>query len=104
MQKGKCEEDLKDLLRETPEYKLTDAFYGKNCWRRMKTDTYTTVRCVPAFYTAVDHVIDVAVGADGDHLDELFYVYHPKRLLKGSVVTSSLAATIINGNYINAID
>ena len=36
-QKGKREEDVKDLPRETHEYKLTDeeldAFYGRNCWR-----------------------------------------------------------------------
>lgn len=106
-QKGKREEDVKDLPRETHEYKLTDeeldAFYGRNCWRRMPPDTYTTVRCVPAVYTAEDHIIDVAVGTDGDHQDEFLRADHPKRLLKRSVATPSLAAAIINGKYTNAL-
>ena len=106
-QKGKRAEDLKDLPREKYEHKLTDeqldAFFGKGCWRRMKPEEYTTVRCVPAVYTAEDHVVDVAVGTDGDHQDEFLRGKHPKRLLKGSVVTPSLAAALMNGKYTNAL-
>ena len=98
---------MKDLPRETHEYKLTDeeldAFYGRNCWRRMPPDTCTTVRCIPAVYTAEDSVIAVAVGTDGDHQDEFLRADHPKRLLKRSVATPSLVAAIINGKYTNAL-
>ena len=106
-QKGKRGEDLKDLPRERHEHKLTDeqldAFFGKGCWRRLKPEEYTTVRCVPAVYTAEDHVVDVAVGTDGDHQDEFLRGDHPKRLLKSSVVTPSLAAALMNGKYTNAL-
>lgn len=105
--KGKREEDLKDLPRERHEHKLSDeqldAYFGRNCWRRLKTEEYTTVRCVPAVYTAEDHFVDVAVGTDGERQDEFLRGDHPKRLLKSSVVTPSLAAAIMNGKYTNAL-
>ena len=106
-QKGKRKEDLKDLPRERYEHKLTDeqldAYFGKNCWRRLKTEEYTTVRCIPAVYTAEDHFVDVAVGTEGDRQDEFLRGDHPKRLLKSSVVTPSLAAALMNGKYTNAL-
>lgn len=50
-----------------------------------------------------DHFVDVAVGTDGDRQDEFLRGDHPKRLLKSSVVTSSLAAALMNGKYTNAL-
>ncbi len=105
--KGKRAEDLKDLPRERHEHKLSDeqldAYFGRNCWRRLKTEEYTTVRCVPAVYTAEDHFVDVAVGTDGERQDEFLRGDHPKRLLKSSIVTPSLAAAIMNGKYTIAL-
>ena len=106
-QKGKREEDFKDLPHEPHDHKLTDEqlddFFGKGCWRRMKPETYIRVRCQPATYTVENHTVDVAVGTRGDHQDEFLRGDRPKDLLKGSVVTPSLMAAIMNAKYVNAV-
>lgn len=106
-QKGKREEDFKDLPRESHPHRLTDeqldAFYGKGCWRRMDPEKYIRVRCQPVSYAVEEHEVDVAVGTDGDHQDEFLRGDRPKDLLRNSVVTPSLAAAILNGKYTNAM-
>ena len=105
--KGQRQEDLKDLKHEQHDHKLSDEelddFFGEGCWRRLNPETYTVVRCVPAEYTAEDHTVDVALGTDGEHQDEFLRGDHPKRLLRGSIVTASLGAAIMNGKYTNAL-
>lgn len=106
-QKGKRKEDFKDLPHEPHDHRLTDEqldeFFGKGCWRRMEPETYIRVRCQPATYTVEDHTVDVAVGTKGDHQDEFLRGDRPKDLLRGSVVTPSLLAAIINAKYVNAV-
>lgn len=106
-EKGQREEDCKDLPREEHHHALTDeqldAFFGKGNWRRMKSDEYLRVRCQPATFTAEHHVVDVAVGTDGDHQDEFLRGDRPKDLIRNSVATPSLVAAILNAKYLNAM-
>ena len=103
---GKRAEDFKDLPHEPHLHKLTDeqldAFFGKGCWRRLKPEEFTRVRCQPAAYTVEDHCVDVAVGISGDHQDEFLRGDRPNDLLRGSVATPSLVAAILNAKYMNA--
>lgn len=105
--KGQREEDCKDLPREEHHHALTDEqlddFYGKGCWRRMTPDSYLRVRCQPATFTAEHHVVDVAVGTDGDHQDEFLRGDRPKDLIRNSVATPSLVAAVANAKYLNAM-
>ena len=61
-QKGKRDEDLKDLPVEiVPTHALSDeeldAFYGAGNWKRMPDETYKRVRFEPASYTVELHTI-----------------------------------------------
>ena len=102
---GKRAEDFKDLPHEAHDHLLTneqlDAFFGKGCWRRMDPEKFIRVRCEPAVYTVEDHRVDVAVGTGGDHQDEFLRGDRPKGLLRGSVVTPTLMAAILNAKYMN---
>lgn len=53
-QKGKRQEDFKDLPQEEIHHALTDEqldqYFGKGCWRRMKQEEFTRVRCQPATF------------------------------------------------------
>lgn len=106
-QKGKREEDLKDLPHETHQHPLTDkdldAYFGKGNWKRMPSDKYTKVRCQPATFTAEDHVVDVAVGTGGLHQDEFLRGDRPRDLLKNSIATPSMVSAILNAKYVNAM-
>ena len=106
-QKGKRQEDFKDLPQEEIHHALTDEqldqYFGKGCWRRMKQEAFTRVRCQPATFTAEKHMVDVAVGTDGDHQDEFLRGDRPKDLLKNSDATPSLVAAILNAKYLNAM-
>ena len=105
-QRGKRDDDFKDLPHEVHEHKLTDAqlddHFGKDCWRRMSQEKFIRVRCQPAAYTVEDHIVDVAVGTTGDHQDEFLRGDRPRDLLRNSVVTPSLMAAIWNSKYVNA--
>lgn len=106
-EKGKREEDFKNLPHEEHHHGLTDEqldqYFGKNCWRRMKPDEFTRVSCQPATFTVEKHTVDVAVGTDGDHQDEFLRGDRPKDLMKNSVATPSLVAAILNAKYLNAM-
>lgn len=85
--KGQRDPDLKDFLEETiPPYSVSekrpDAFYGKDNWCRMPGETYA--------------------GTDSGHQDEFMRGDRPKDLLRNSIVTPSLLASILNVKYVNS--
>ena len=105
--KGQRNLDLKDFPEEIlpaysiPEDKL-DAFYGKGNWRRLPDETYKRLRHEPESWTVEVHTVEVYVGTDGDHQDEFMRGERPKDLLRNSIVTASLLASILNVKYINS--
>ena len=69
----------------------------------MKPDEYARLRFNPASWTVERHKVDVAVGTSGDHQDEFLREDRPKDLLRGSLVTPSLEAGIMNAKYVNSL-
>ena len=105
--KNKRKEDFRDLPKESHPHPLTDeqldAFFGKGCWRRMKSEEYIRLRCKPAEFTVEEHTVDVAVGTDGDHQDEFLRGDRPKDLMDRCIATPSVMAAILNAKYTNAM-
>lgn len=68
----------------------------------MPSETYKKLRHEPESWTVEVHTVDVCVGTDGDHQDEFMRGKRPKDLLRGSIVTPSLMASILNVKYVNS--
>ena len=105
--KGQRNLDLKNFPEEMiPPYRIEteklDEFYGKGNWRRMPDETYKRLRYEPASWTVEVHTVEVYVGTDGDHQDEFLRGNRPKDLLRNSIVTPSLLASILNVKYVNS--
>lgn len=105
--KGQRELDLKDFPEDIiPVHSVSteklDAFYGKGNWKRMPDETYKRLRHEPESWTVEVHTVEVYVGTDGDHQDEFMRGDRPKDLLRNSIVTPSLLASILNVKYVNS--
>lgn len=105
--KGQRNLNLKNFPEEViPPYSVSeeqlDAFYGKNNWRRMPDETYKRLRHEPESWTVELHTVEVYVGTDGDYQDEFLRGKRPKDLLRNSIVTPSLLASILNVKYVNS--
>ena len=105
--KGQRNLDLKDFPEEIiPPYSVSeeqlDTFYGKGNWRRMPDETYKRLRHEPESWTVEIHTVEVYVGTDGDHQDEFLRGDRPKDLLRNSIVSPSLLASILNVKYVNS--
>jgi hypothetical protein len=105
--KGQRDLNLKDFPEEIiPPYSVSeeqlDEFYGKGNWHRMPDETYKRLRHEPESWTVEVHTVEVYVGTDGDHQDEFMRGNRPKDLLRNSIVTPSLLASILNVKYVNS--
>lgn len=105
--KGQREADLKDFPEEIiPTHSVSkeklDAFYGVGNWKRMPDEVYKRLRHEPESWTVEIHTVEVYVGTDGYHQDEFMRGERPKDLLRNSIVTPSLEASIINAKYVNS--
>lgn len=105
--KGQRELDLKAFPEEyISPYNVSkealNAFYGKDNWRRMPDEVYKRLRHEPESWTVEVHTVEVYVGTDGDHQDEFIRGDRPKDLLRNSIVTPSLLASILNVKYVNS--
>ena len=102
--KGKREADLKDLPIEVivhtlSEEKLQDVF-GTDGWKQLPDDIYKRVRVQPAVYTVEEHHVAVYAGKDNQ---TIIKADRPKNLLRNSLLTPSLAASIMNAKYVNGL-
>lgn len=106
-QKGKREEDLKDLPEESCLHGLSDAQldkqYGAGNWRRLKDEVYKRLKYTPASWSVEVHTVQVAVGTDGMHQDEFIRGDRPRDILRNCIATPSLCAAIMNAKYVNSI-
>lgn len=105
--KGQRNLDLKDFPVDIiPTHRVSEeelnAFYGKGNWRKMPDETYKRLRHEPESWTVELHTVEVYVGTDGDHQDEFLRGKRPKDLLRNSIVTPSLLASILNVKYVNS--
>lgn len=102
--KGKREADLKDLPVEVishtlSEEKLRDVF-GTDGWKQLPDEIYKRVRVQPAVYTVEEHHVAVYTGRDNQ---TIIKADRPKDLLRNSLLTPSLAASIMNAKYVNGL-
>lgn len=105
--KGQRELNLKEFPEEIiPPYSVSeeslDDFYGRGNWRRMPDEVYKRLRHEPESWTVEVHTVEVYVGTNGDHQDEFMRGSRPKDLLRNSIVTPSLLASILNVKYVNS--
>ena len=105
--KGQRETDLKDFPVDIiPPYRVSkeelDNFYGAGNWRRLEDETYKRLRHEPESWTVEVHTVEVYLGTGGEHQDEFLRGKRPKDLLRGSIVTPSLLASILNVKYVNS--
>ena len=91
--KGKREEDLKDLPVEVIPHTLPEE-------KLQEIEVYKRVRVQPAVYTVEEHHVAVYAGKDNQTIVK---ADRPKELLRNSILTPSLAASILNAKYVNGL-
>ena len=102
--KGKRKEDLKDLPVEVIPHTLSDEklqeLFGADGWKQLPDEVYKRVRVQPAVYTVEEHHVAVYAGRDNQTIVK---ADRPKDLLRNSILTPSLAASIMNAKYVNGL-
>jgi len=102
--KGKKEAVIGTLRHnQIPHYlteeQLTEKF-GANGWKRLPDAIEYHYRFIPASVEVDEHHIGVYSSKT---TGEMIKAPHPKGLLRGSLVSSTIAAAIMNGKYVNAV-
>ena len=102
--KGKREADLKDLPIEVIVHTLSEEkpqdVFGTDGWKQLPDEIYKRVRVQPAVYTVEEHHVAVYAGKDNQ---TIIKADRPKNLLRNSLLTPSLAASIMNAKYVNGL-
>mgnify|MGYP002529118834 FL=1 len=102
--KGKKEQDLSGLPTYRIDHYMTEeelsAEFGKNGWKQLPDAISRRYRFVPAKVEVEEHHIGVYADKKDGHMVK---AKHPRGLLHGSAVSSTLAAAIMNGKYVNAV-
>lgn len=69
-------------------------------WKQLPDEVYKRVRVQPAVYTLEEHHVAVYAGRDNQTIVKADC---PKDLLRNSLLTPSLAASIMNAKYLNGL-
>ena len=101
---GKREEDLSGLPvvvieHSMPEEELEERF-GKDGFKQLPDEVYRRYGFTPAKVEVEEHHVKVYAGKK---TDEIVRAPHLECLLKGSLVSPSLEAAVINAKYVNAV-
>ena len=103
-QKGKREEDLKNLPVEVCFHKMSqeqlEEIFGANGWKQLPDEVYKRVKVEPAVYTVEEHHVEIYAGKDNQTIVK---ADRPKSLLRNSIATSSLVASIMNAKFVNGM-
>ena len=101
---GKREEELEGLPVVVVEHALTPeelaARFGEDGFRQLPDEVYRRYSFTQAKVGVEEHHVKVYVGKK---TDEIVRAPHPKSLLKGSLVSPSLEAAVMNAKYVNAV-
>ena len=102
---GKKEEDLSGLPVNVINHYLSEEElireFGENGWNQLPDTVARRYHFVPAMVEVDEHHAGVYVDKkDKSHVVRAPY---PQPLLRGSLVSPSLAAAIMNGKYVNAV-
>ena len=100
---GKREEDLEGLPVVMVEHSMTETelerLFGKEGWKQLPDEVYRRYGFTPAKVEVEEHHVKVYAGKK---TDEIVKSPHPECLLRGSLVSPSLEAAIMNAKYVNA--
>lgn len=79
-----------------------DELKGKfgDSWRRLPDEVYKRLAFHPATFEVEEHHVAIYCGSDNETIVK---APRPVSLLRNSIVTPSLEATILNGKYVNAL-
>ena len=101
---GKREEDLEGLPVVVVEHSMTDDEledkFGKDGWKQLPDEVYRRYSFTPAKVEAEEHHVKVYAGKK---TVEIVKAEHPECLLRGSLVSPSLEAAVMNAKYVNAV-
>lgn len=101
---GKREEDLEGLPVVVVEHSMTvgelEDKFGKDGWKQLPDDVYRRYGFTPAKVEVEEHHVKVYAGKK---TEEIVRAPHPESLLRGSLVSPSLAAAVMNAKYVNAV-
>lgn len=103
-QAGKRDIDLKDLPVNKITHKMSDEelvkLFGAGGWKQLPDEIYKRVKVEPAVFTVEEHHVEVYAGKDNQ---TIIKADRPKSLLRNSIATPSLVASIMNGKYVNGM-
>ncbi len=101
---GKREEDLDGLPVVVVEHSMTDEEledkFGKDGWKQLPDEVYRRYSFTPAKIEVEEHHVKVYAGKE---TEDVIKAPHPQTLLRGSLVSPSLEAAVMNAKYVNAI-
>ena len=101
---GKREEDLEGLPVVVVEHSMTDGEledkFGKDGWKQLPDEVYRRYSFTPAKIEVEEHHVKVYAGKE---TEEVVKAPHPQTLLRGSLVSPSLEAAVMNAKYVNAV-
>lgn len=103
-QPGKRDRDLEglpvvEIRHDMPEEKLNEVF-GAGGWKQLPDEVYKRVRVEPAVYTVEEHHVAVYAGKDNQTIVK---ADRPKSLLRNSIATPSLVASVYHAKYVNGM-
>lgn len=102
--KGKREEDLEGLPVVVIEHSMAEheleERYGEEGWKQLPDEVYRRYGFTPAKVEVEEHHVKVYAGKK---TEEIVKAPHPGCLLRGSLVSPSLEAAVLNAKYVNAI-
>lgn len=103
-QTGKKDKDISGLTVHVVSHYMSEeeliAEFGEKGWKQLPDAISKQYLFVPAKVEVKEHHIGVYAGKADGHMVK---APHPKSLLHGSLVSSSLGAAIMNGKYVNAV-
>ena len=101
---GKREEDLDGIPVVVVEHSMTDEEledkFGKEGWKQLPDEVYHRYSFTPAKIEVEEHHVKVYAGKE---TEEVIKAPHPQTLLRGSLVSPSLEAAVMNAKYVNAV-
>ncbi len=101
---GKREEDLEGVPVVVVEHSMTDGEledkFGKDGWKQLPDEVYRRHSFTPAKIEVEEHHVKVYAGKE---TEEVIKAPHPQALLRGSLVSPSLEAAVMNAKYVNAV-
>ena len=101
---GKREEDLDGLPVVVIEHSMTEeelaARFGEGGFKQLPDEVYRRYGFTPAKVEVEEHHVKVYAGKK---TDEIVKAPHPESLLRGSLVSPSLEAAVMNAKYVNGV-